>query len=107
KADVLNGNHKKVEHSQMTVGQWLDIWYETYSDGWKVTSRKQRENAIEHQMKPLLGKYKLNELDKTTYIRAYIKPLQKKYKPRTVALFHRLFKIAINAAVEDEILSRN
>ena len=33
--------------------------------------------------------------------------LEKKYKPSTVHLFHTLFKIAINAAVEDEILSRN
>ncbi|WP_238649728.1 tyrosine-type recombinase/integrase [Paenibacillus piscarius] len=107
KATLMRGQVKQVEHSQLTVEKWLDMWFETYRDSWKVTSRKQREDAIEHQMKPLLGKYKLNELDKTTYIRAYIKPLQAKYKPRTVALFHRLFKIAINAAVEDEILPRN
>ncbi|WP_058301727.1 tyrosine-type recombinase/integrase [Gorillibacterium timonense] len=107
KAALMRGQVKQVEHSQLTVEKWLDIWYETYSDGWEVTSRLQRKNAIEHQMKPLLGKYKLRELEKTTYIRAYIKPLQAKYKPRSVALFHRLFKIAINAAVEDEIIPRN
>lgn len=33
--------------------------------------------------------------------------LLKEYKPSTVALFHRLFKIAVNAAVEDEIIPRN
>ncbi|WP_025848734.1 site-specific integrase [Paenibacillus ehimensis] len=107
KAALLNGQVKQVEHSQMTVAQWLDIWYETYNTSWEVTSRKQRENAIKHQMKPLLGKYKLNSLDKTTYIRAYINVLKQKYSDRTVALFHRLFKIAINAAVEDEIIPRN
>src|SRR5690625_2263245 len=58
-------------------------------------------------MKPLLGKYKLSKLDRTTYVREYINKLSKKYKPSTVALFHRLFKIAINAAVEDEIIPRN
>lgn len=29
------------------------------------------------------------------------------YKPSTIRLFHNLFKIAINAAVEEEILLRN
>ena len=107
KVDLLSGQHKKVERDQMTVSQWLDIWYETYNSGWEITSRLQRKNAIKHQMKPLLGKYKLSELDRTTYVRVYINELLKTYKPTTVALFHRLFKIAINAAVEDEIIPRN
>ncbi|NEU29962.1 site-specific integrase [bacterium LRH843] len=107
KASILSGQSKQVEKDQMTVSQWLDIWFETYSGGWEVTSKLQRKNAIRHQMKPLLGKFKLSELDRTTYVRMYINELSKKYKPSTVALFHRLFKIAINAAVEDEIIPRN
>jgi len=107
KAALLNGQHKKVERDQMTISQWLDIWYETYNSGWEITSRLQRKNAIKHQMKPLLGIYRLSELDRTTYVRVYINELLKTYKPSTVALFHRLFKIAINAAVEDEIIPRN
>lgn len=107
KASLLSGQQKRVEHNQMTVSQWLDIWYETYNNSWEVTSRLQRKNAIEHQMKPLLGRYKLSELDRTTYVRVYINELLKEYKPSTVALFHRLFKIAVNAAVEDEIIPRN
>nr|QRZ18317.1 site-specific integrase [Virgibacillus sp. AGTR] len=108
KANTLNGNVKQVENSNLTVAEWLDIWYETHKNDWKVTSRKQRELAIKYQMKPLLGKYKLVELDKTTYKRVFInKLLEKKYKPSTVQLFHRLFKVAINAAVDDEILPRN
>ena len=31
----------------------------------------------------------------------------KKYEPTSVQLFHRLFKVAINAAVDDEIIPRN
>lgn len=58
-------------------------------------------------MKPLLGKYKLATLDKTTYKRVFINELLKTYKPSTVQLFHRLFKVAINAAVDDEIIPRN
>lgn len=107
KTNILNGDVKRVENSNLTVSEWLDIWYETHKDGWKITSQLQRENAIKYQMKPLLGKYKLAELDKTTYKMVYINELLKKYKPSTVQLFHRLFKVAVNAAVDDEIIPRN
>lgn len=107
KTNILNGDVKRVEYSNLTVGEWLDIWFETHKNEWKITSQQQRENAIKHQMKPLLGKYKLAELDKTTYKRVFINVLLEKYKPSTVELFHRLFKVAVNAAVDDEIIPRN
>lgn len=107
KASVINGDVKHVENSNLTVSEWLDIWFETHKNDWKVTSQKQRENAIKLQMKPLLGKYKLAELDKTTYKRVFINELLKEYEPSTVRLFHRLFKIAVNAAVDNEIIPRN
>lgn len=107
KAAILNGQVNQVEKDQMTVSQWLDIWFETYSSGWEVTSRALRRDAIRDHMKPLLGKYKLSELDKTTYIRMYINKLLEKYKPGSVVTFHDLFRIAINAAVDDEIIPRN
>ncbi|MBO1513222.1 site-specific integrase [Metabacillus bambusae] len=107
KTNILNGDVKRVESSNLTVGEWLDIWFETHRNEWKVTSQQQRENAIKHQMKPLLGKYKLADLDKTTYKRVFINVLLEKYKPSTVELFHRLFKVAVNSAVDDEIIPRN
>ncbi|MED4052962.1 tyrosine-type recombinase/integrase [Niallia taxi] len=107
KSNILNGEVKKVENSNLTVAEWLDIWYETHKNDWKITSQSQRENAIKYQMKPLLGKYKLAELDKSTYKRVFINTLLKKYEPSTVQLFHRLFKVAVNAAVDDEIIPRN
>jgi integrase len=107
KASVLNGDVKQVENANKTVSEWVDIWFETHKNDWKVTSKKQREIAIRLHIKPLLGKYKLNELDKTTYKRVFINQLLKHYKPGTVQIFHRIFKTAINAAVDDEIIQRN
>lgn len=107
KSALLNGQQLQVENSELTISQWLDIWYETYNNNWKITSRTQRKIAIRDQMKPLLGKYKLNQLDRTTYIRKYINVLLKTYEPSTVTLLHQLFRTAINAAVEDELLPRN
>ncbi|MGO4345502.1 tyrosine-type recombinase/integrase [Paenibacillus sp. MCAF9] len=107
KSDILNGNLKKVEHNHMTIGQWLDTWYEMYSDSWEVSTRKVRQQAIRKHMKPLLGRYNLVEFDRSTYMRTYIKPLLKKFKPSTVSTYHNYFKIAINAAIEEEIITRN
>ncbi|WML54347.1 tyrosine-type recombinase/integrase [Neobacillus sp. PS3-12] len=107
KASIINGDVKQVENSNLTISEWLDIWFETHKNDWKITSQIQRQNAIKYQMKPLLGKYKLAELDKTTYKRMYINELLKKYEPSTVRLFHRLFKVAVNAAVDSEIIPRN
>lgn len=104
---VVNGDIKRIEHSNMTVAEWLDVWYETNESHWAVTTRMQRKNAIQYQMKPLLGSIKLADLDKSTYKRKYLNVLQEQYKPSTVKLFHRLFKVAINAAVDDEIIPRN
>ncbi|MFD2446419.1 tyrosine-type recombinase/integrase [Bacillus sp. CGMCC 1.16607] len=107
KTNIINGEVKRVENSNLTISEWLDIWYETNKNDWEITTQLQREDAIKNQMKPLLGKYKLPELDKTTYKRVYINELLKKYEPSTVQLFHRLFKVAVNAAVDDEIIPRN
>ena len=107
KAATLRGESKRVENDQITVGEWLDIWYDTHKNDWKITSRKQREMVIRLHMKPALGHYKLQQLDRSTYKREYLNKLEKKYKPSSVQLFHTLFKIAINAAVDDEVLPRN
>jgi integrase len=107
KANILNGEVKQVENSYLTISEWLDIWFETHKNDWKITSKQQRESAIRLQIKPLLGKYKLTELDKTTYKRVFINELLKQYKPSSVQIFHKIFKTAINAAVDDEIIPRN
>lgn len=107
KADLLDGQVKKVESGQMTVAQWMDIWYETYKNGWEVTSQVLRKSVIEDHIKPLIGRYRLNKLDRTTYIREFINKLLKDYESSSVYSYHALFKSAINAAVEDELISRN
>src|SRR5690606_24271374 len=107
KTSIINGEVKQVENSNITVSEWLDIWFETHKNDWEITTQLQREKAIKYQMKQMIGKYKLAELDKTTYKRVFINKLLEVYEPSTVRLFHRLFKVAINSAVDDEIIPRN
>lgn len=107
KAAMLRGETKVIENDNLTIAKWLDIWYEMNQNKWKATTRKQREMAIRLNMKPLLGHFKLQKLDRATYQKVFIHELEKTYKPSTVKLLHNLFKIAINSAVEEEILQRN
>src|SRR5690625_908056 len=59
KTSILNGESKQVSNSNMTVSEWLDIWFETNKNDWKASTIIQRERVIKQQMKPLLGKYQL------------------------------------------------
>lgn len=108
RAKLVTGQSIEVEHENMKVFQWLDIWFESNVKEWRPNTVKQRKAMIRDQFKPLLGKYKLSSLDKETYKRVFIQALiDAKYKPSTVRLFHRVFKVAINAAVDNEIIPRN
>ncbi len=62
---------------------------------------------IRMDIKPLLGHYKLQQLDRLTYEREYIAKLEGRNSPSTVRLRHSIFKIAINAAGENELIARN
>lgn len=107
KAQTLRGQTKQIENENITINKWLDIWFESNKNGWSPRTQEQREIAIRLQMKPLLGQFKLQHLTKDIYQKHYIEELEKKYSPSMVRLLHRLFKIAINAAVDDEILTKN
>lgn len=107
KVAIMRGETKQVEYDQLTVGAWLDMWYENYSHSWEISTRTIRKRVIENRMKPLIGRFNLSKLDRTTYMREYIKPMLNTLKPSTVSTYHNYFKIAINAAVEEEILLRN
>lgn len=107
KAQSLRGNIKQFEHDKITVAQWLDNWFESIQVKLKPTTREHYKNAIDKRLKPSIGHYKLQKLDKTTYQREFINPLAEKFKPRTIKSWHLVFAAAINAAVEEEYLTRN
>ncbi|MEK4374560.1 MULTISPECIES: tyrosine-type recombinase/integrase [Bacillus] len=107
KSSIVNGEVKQVEHSNLTVGEWIDIWFETNKNQWKDPTTYNRNITITKHIKPLLGRYKLRKLDKATYQRVFINKLLKEFKPRTVENYHTVFKIAINAAVENEVVDKN
>lgn len=103
KTDLINGNHSKVDNSNLTISEWLDQWYAENEKSWEITTRILREEMI----RKTIGKYKLAQLDRPTYRRVFINVLLNNYHPGSVQLFHNIFRIAINAAVDAEIIPRN
>ncbi len=107
KASTLRGETKHIENDNLTVGQWLDIWFEMNKGKWKPATIEQREIFIKLYLKPYLGSYKIQKLDKNIYQKVFINALETKLKPYSIHSLHKTFRTAINAAVADEILLRN
>lgn len=107
KAATLRGETKHIEHDNLTVTQWLDMWFNMNRGKWKPATISLREGFIKLYFKPLLGSYKLKKLDKTIYKAAFIDALEGKVQPSTIHTMHSVFRTAINAAVIEEILLRN
>ncbi|WHP42984.1 N-terminal phage integrase SAM-like domain-containing protein [Lysinibacillus boronitolerans] len=107
KAQTLRGETKYIENDNLTVTQWLDIWFESNKSKWKLGTITQREIIIRLNIKPYIGHIKLQKLDRLTYQKSLINALEKNYEPSSILLIHSIFLIAINAAVEDEIIPRN
>lgn len=107
KSSILNGDSKQVESEDITVSEWLDVWYETKKVSWAISTQKDRKRHIKRVIKPLIGKYKLAKLDSMTYEREFINKLLKRYAPNTVKMYHKIFRIAVNAAVRNKTIKEN
>lgn len=107
KADIVNGNIKLVDHSNITVGEWFQRWFDTNERNWAVSTARVRKIIVVNHIIPLLGKCKLVKLDRSTYIEKFINPLLDANSKSTVENYHTIFRIGINAAVEEEIIPRN
>lgn len=107
KVQVLDQSYQSIESDDLTVGNWFKIWFETNKSHWATTTVKQRKIFLKKALYPLLGNKKIKNLTKSQYINQFINPLKTKYSHSTLTLYHRLFKVGINAAVEEEILQRN
>ncbi|MFJ7935991.1 tyrosine-type recombinase/integrase [Sporosarcina sp. NPDC096371] len=46
KIDLINGNVKQVDNSNLTVAEWIDIWFAAHENDLEITTHLQREQAI-------------------------------------------------------------
>lgn len=107
KAALSNGHAKSIELESMTVSAWLDTWFEANKPHWRISTWKQYDMYIRLHFKPILGKMRLSQLERQTYQRVFINELLKTYSINSVKSIHTVFNVAINAAVEDDVLIKN
>ena len=108
KAAMLDNNHLQVDKNEMSLSQWIDIWYETYSKDWAISTREARKNTIDKHVKRLIGDIKLKDITKTIYVNRFLNVLKDEgFKAHSIRSMHATVSTALNAAVEDDIIDRN
>lgn len=106
-ADLLDGNMQRIQSADITVSEWVNSWYDSKERNWKPTTKSVNKNAISH-ISRLIGHKKLTTLTATEYEKDFINALfNEGLQNGGVKTIHEVFKTSINAAVDDEILTRN
>ena len=97
-----------VEPSQMTVAQWLDIWFETYArPKQRNTTAATHQDSIRLHLKPALGKYLIQKL-RIENVQQFINTqIAAGYAPATVHKQIEPLRAALIQAVKNQIIIRN
>ena len=48
KTDLVNGNVKKIDNSNLTISEWVDIWYQQAEKGWSISTRALRKRVMKN-----------------------------------------------------------
>lgn len=92
-----------VTPSQMTVSEWLDIWYTEYIGNTTVHTHKSYKGIVDNHIKPALGSVKLYQLDAAS-VQSMINGLQSTkvgggvLTPKTVKNIHGVLHSALEQA---------
>ena len=98
--DVDEGTY--IEPSKQTLGEWLDMWLETYVIGSvKPYTEDSYRTVCENHIKPLLGNIKLAALTAPQIQQLYNKLVREKgLSAKTVKNVHGVLHRALNKAVQ-------
>ncbi|MGG2081704.1 tyrosine-type recombinase/integrase [Lysinibacillus pakistanensis] len=107
KSTVLNGGEKIVLNDNMTIAQWVEIYFERKKSKWKGTTPKTYRNIIDSYIQPFIGHHKLSRLTKSIYQSEFIDKLIPISASKSIITYHNFFVGCMNAAVEDEIIDKN
>ena len=94
------------DSTNITVGEWLDIWLEEYNNSIKPYTRKAYEKNIRLHLKPGLGKVKLMALNVPMVQRFYNQKLDS-LSPKTIKNIHGVLHSALKRAVAIGYLRSN
>lgn len=104
--DLVTGHVDTVTNINTTFGGWAETWYEANCDSWAVSTRAHVRSMLDNHILPLLGKQKLNELNKVKYQIVFLNKI-KRYAGATQRTWHQRVLSIINSAVENDIIPAN
>lgn len=96
-ADLDRGTY--IAPSKMTVGQWLDIWSETYFGSIKPRTQEIYNGSIRVHIKPAIGAIRLEEVNAHTIQKFYNDCAAKGLSAKSVKNIHGVLHRALQQAV--------
>ncbi|RRG06412.1 MAG: site-specific integrase [Lactobacillus sp.] len=106
--DIANNNIVSVSSSELTFEKWARQWLDSRKGLIKDSSYYSYDVKLRNQIYPRIGDQKLSELNLVTYQRLMINPLVRKgLLKKTIAAYHQVAMIVVNAAVDNDIITRN
>lgn len=99
-------NNTYIEPSNITVAQWIDVWLKDYKKNFVRGSTYERYVHAARNITGKIGSVKLKEL-KTDVVQKAINELNYELSPYTVSKVLTLIRMALNQAVEDELIKTN
>lgn len=90
----------------LTLNQWLERWLETKKLNKKAKTYRNYEGICRIHIQPVLGEYLIQKIRKE-HVQSLFNKLSKDFAPTTVASVKRIFRIAMNDAMDEGIISTN
>lgn len=118
-ADHLRGEALVPRGGRVTLNDWIDTWWPHYERGLRPTAKHSEGGRVRNHIRPLLGRYTLDELD-SLVIGQWIDDLgvgegpplpngrkRRPLAPKTVHNCHGLLHTILNAAVGAKLIRLN
>lgn len=87
-------------------GEYLKIFVKTYKDNQASLTKQNRDQIIRNHILPRFGKIRITDIS-TTDLQTWFNELSKKYAKETILKIKSIMSPAFDAAVEEDILTRN
>lgn len=100
-----------ISESNMTLGEWLELW-PTYLTNVKASTQKKYRSTVVNHIKPALGAVKLKALT-DTQVQTFINNLENRkdsgepLSPKTVKNIHGTLHMALQTAIEKKLITNN
>ena len=105
-AEIANGTY--VTENEMTVGDWMDEWYECFTSGVKESSRARYEQDIRNHIEPDIGSIHLQDLS-LSHVQRFLNQCKgkKHLALKSVKNIYLILNKALNKAQSQGLIRQN